>query len=100
MNKDTRILKFGQQSHAMQFTWWRQFPLSPFLDIADVMSLEGDNEPRISFLFVTQTFIAIKRNQASIGSFTYKYVLYPFPSTGLYWDFDPSQKWKKMHQQN
>ena len=42
----------------------------PLADMADAMSLEGDNEPRISFLFVTQTFIAIKRNQASIGGYT------------------------------
>ena len=39
--------------------------------MADAMSLEGDNEPRISFLFVTQTFIAIKRNQDSIAQWGY-----------------------------
>ena len=46
--------------------------------MADAMSLEGDNEPRISFLFVTQTFIAIKRNQDSIGGYTVTECLHPF----------------------
>ena len=46
--------------------------------MADAMSLEGDNEPRISFLFVTQTFIAIKRNQDSIGGYTVTECPHPF----------------------
>ena len=50
----------------------------PLADMADAMSLEGDNEPRISFLFVTQTFIAIKRNQDSIGGYTVTECLHPF----------------------
>ena len=50
----------------------------PLADMADAMSLEGDNEPRISFLFVTQTFIAIKRNQDSIGGYTVPECSHPF----------------------
>ena len=50
----------------------------PLADMADAMSLEGDNEPRISFLFVTQTFIAIKRNQDSIGGYTVTECPHPF----------------------
>ena len=35
----------------------------PLVDMADAVSLEGDNEAQILFFFVTQTFIVTKHNQ-------------------------------------